>query len=172
MSRLDDYTIADARSYGFGLLELYKLWHWNLCFPNTSDHDKIDEMVRAAQRELDERYQLLPVDADGEVIHIGDKMERGTNRGRVIALMLSNYPQKWGGGLHWGVQLEGEQAPTALDNLFHHYYGPTVEDVLVEFAKKMHDASFVYDRVEDTQQRIVKEYAAKLQMREDSDGEE
>jgi len=119
--------------------------------------------------EPDERYIELPVDSDGEVIHIGDEMERGTKRGRVIALMLSNYPQKWGGGLHWGVQLEGEQAPTALDSLFHHYHKPTVEDVLVEFAKKMHDASFVYDHTDDTQQRIVEEYAAKLQMREGQD---
>ena len=26
---VSDYTIDDARHYGFGLLGLYKLWHWN-----------------------------------------------------------------------------------------------------------------------------------------------
>ena len=79
-------------------------------------------------------YVKLPVDADGEVIHVGDMMERGKARGHVIALMLSKYPKKWGGELHWGVQLEGEQAPTALDAFFKHYHELTVEDVLREFA--------------------------------------
>lgn len=111
--------------------------------------------------EPDERYIELPVDSDGEVIHIGDKMERLAKRGRVVALMLSNYPQKWGGGLHWGVQLEGEQAPTALDSLLHHCHKPTVEDVLREFGDEVR-------RCCDTEDTIA-EYAKKLQMREEQD---
>ena len=80
----------------------------------------------------------LPKDADGVTIHVGDEMEYGRAHGRVIALMLSNYPKKWGGALHWGIQLEGEQAPTALDGFFHHYHAPTVEDVLREFANEVY----------------------------------
>ncbi len=106
----------------------------------------------------------LPVDADGEYIHIGDRMERGGARGRVIALMLSNYPKKWGGKLHWGIQLEGERAPTALDNLFHHYHAPTVEDVLREFAEKITDSQI--PGVHPTYEEAIAEYAQRLQLRE------
>ena len=102
-------------------------------------------------------HMELPVDADGEYIHVGDVMERGEARARVIALMLSEYPEKWGGGLHWGVQLGGEQAPTALDLTFHHYHAPTVEDVLRECC----DA---YAHVEgtDSEDETIAKYAAKL----------
>lgn len=105
----------------------------------------------------------LPKDVDGEYIHVGDVMERGKTRGRVIALMLSNYPNKWGGGLHWAIQLEGEQAPTALDNLFHHYHVPTVEDMLAEFAAKLIERSELTNGAAQT----IAEYAPKLQLRKD-----
>jgi len=110
-----------------------------------------------------DEYTKLPRDENGEVIHIGDEMERGTKRGRVVALMLSNYPQKWGGGIHWGVQLEGEQAPTALDSFFHHYHKPTVEDVLREFAIACEDTGNAGPEV----QRLASEYAKRLQLKED-----
>ena len=162
MSRLDDYTIADARGYGFGLLELYKLWHMNCCFPHTSFHNNIDEMAHAAQRELDERYQLLPLDADGEVIHIGDEMVVGDYRFIVDGVGLIDNTEVF-------FTTDRDKNECFPARLCRHYRLPLVEDVLREFAKKMHDASFVYDRVEDTQQRIVEEYAAKLQMREGQD---
>lgn len=95
--------------------------------------DRIDAEHQKAIRELNnlaDASVLLPVDADGEVIHVGDAMERGDAHGRVIALMLSNYPKKWGGGLHWSIQLEGEQAPTALDLTFHHYRPDTWESII------------------------------------------
>lgn len=127
--------------------------------------DRIDTEYQKAIRELNnfaDASVLLPVDADGEIIHVGDVMEYGKARGRVIALMLSNYPKKWGGGLHWGIQLEGEHAPTALDGLFHHYK-PTVEDVMVEFATDWESAQDGEDKT-----AVLKEYAAKLQLREDA----
>lgn len=128
MSRLDDYTIADARSYGFGLLELYKLWHWNLCFPNTSDHDEIDKMVRAAQRELDDRYQLLPLDANGEVIHIGDEMAFGDHEFTVGGVgQLES-----GVGVVYYTTEDGCDAYVA--SVCHHYHKPTMEDLLRRFA--------------------------------------
>lgn len=97
--------------------------------------DRIDAEHQKAIRELNnlaDTSVLLPVDADGEIIRVGDMMERGKSRGHVIALMLCKYPKKWSGELHWAVQLEGEQAPTALDAFFHHYHAPTVEDKLWE----------------------------------------
>jgi hypothetical protein len=125
--------------------------------------DRIDADHQKAIRELNnfaDASVLLPVDAEGEPIHIGDMMEHGKARGHVIALMLSEYPKKWGGELHWGVQLKGEQAPTALDLTFHHFHAPTVEDVLFEFALACEDAGNAGPEVE----RIAAEYAAKLRL--------
>ena len=116
------------------------------------DFDKMDEQQDAMAAN---GWVKLPVDADGEVIHVDDTMDRGNAHGRVIALMLSNYPKKWGGGLHWSIQLEGEQAPTALDLTFHHHHAFTVEDVLSEMLDAVDD-----DRYE--QDRIIAEYAVKL----------
>lgn len=127
----------------------------------TAIADRIDAEHQKAIRELNnfaDASMLLPVDADGEIIHVGDMMERGEARGHVIALMLSNYPKKWGGWLHWGVQLEGEQAPTALDLMFHHYHA-TVEDVMVEFATDWEHAQDGEDKT-----AVLKEYAKRLKL--------
>ena len=129
--------------------------------------DRIDAEHQKGIRELNnlaDASVLLPVDANGERIHVGDMMERGKARGHVIALMLSNYPKKWGGELHWGVQLEGEQAPTALDLTFHHYHAPTVEDVLREFAM-----AICKDDALTIRKDVVDEYASKLRLAYDED---
>ena len=126
MSRLDDYTIADARSYGFGLLELYKLWHWNCFSPNTADHDKIDKLVREAQRELDNRYQLLPLDADGEIIHVGDKMFYGDDVFVVCGVGREN-------GRAAVYYTEEGRYDAYFASVCHHYHKPTVEDLLRRF---------------------------------------
>lgn len=141
--------------------------------------DRIDAEHQKAIRELNnlaDASVLLPVDADGEVIHVGDAMERGDAHGRVIALMLSNYPKKWGGGLHWSIQLEGEQAPTALDLTFHHHHAPTVEDVLREFADEMNQNLGMYtgeaidaDEWRDADAKTVEKFAAKLRLAEVED---
>jgi hypothetical protein len=129
--------------------------------------DRIDEEHQKAIRELNnfaDASVLLPVDADGVPIHVGDEMEYGRAHGRVIALMLSNYPKKWGGALHWGIQLEGEQAPTALDGFFHHYHKPTVEDVLREMLDAWGELPS-----NATNEAIIAEYAAKLRLAEGED---
>ena len=126
MSRLDDCTLADARSYGFGLLELYKLWRWNCCLPNTPDHAKIDKMVREAQRELDNRYQLLPLDADGEIIHVGDKMFYGDDVFVVCGVGREN-------GRAAVYYTEEGRYDAYFASVCHHYHKPTVEDLLRRF---------------------------------------
>ena len=136
--------------------------------------DRIDAEHEKAIRELNnlaDASVLLPVDADGEVIHVGDMMERGEARGHVIALMLSEYPKKWGGGLHWGVQLEGEHAPTALDLTFHHYHAPTVEDVLREFTDAILDWAGKSGTVAEvgTWSDVAAEYAKRLMLAERED---
>ena len=130
--------------------------------------DRIDETYKKAVRELNGYASdsvLLPRDGDGEIIRVGDMMEYGKTRGRVIALMLSNYPKKWGGGLHWAIQLEGEKAPTALDAFFHHYREPTVEDVLREMVAAYMDTPL--DNSNDGE--FFAQYAAKLQLVESDD---
>lgn len=116
---------------------------------------------------------LLPVDADGEIIHVGDMMEYGEARGHVIALMLSEYPKKWGGELHWGVQLEGEQAPTALDLMFHHYHAPTVDDLLFSYGQACIRISneAETDAAKQTMMAgLREEYASELRLAYDGEG--
>ena len=151
MSRLDDCTLADARSYGFGLLELYKLWHWNCCFPNGPSHDEIDKRIRETQRELDNRYQLLPLDADGEVIHVGDEMAYGDHVFNVCGV-----------GRERGVAsvyytTEGEY-DAYIASVCHHYHKPTVEDILGEFAIACEDA----DNAGPTVAALIDEYAKRI----------
>lgn len=104
-----------------------------------AEHDQMADFCKRLERAATDHedvtlwgvdYIALPVDADGEYIHVGDDMEYGKTHGCVIALMLSNYPKKWGGGLHWGIQLEGEQAPTALDGFFRHHRPDTWERII------------------------------------------
>lgn len=132
-----------------------------MCAPNSSIGPTAPSYFRDLADRIDAEMVELPKDRDGEYIHIGDMMERGKARGHVIALMLSEYPKKWGGELHWGVQLEGEQAPTALDAFFKHYHAPTVEDVLREMLDAWGELPS-----NATNEAIVAEYAAKLRLAE------
>lgn len=145
MSRLDDYTIADARSYGFGLLELYKLWHWNCCFTNTADHDEIDKRIRATQKELEERYQLLPLDADGEVIHVGDKMIACDGQ----AFIVDGIGQMYGHGVVYYTTKDGCDSYVA--SVCHHYHKPTVEDLLRRFG-----AIYMATNIDDIDSLVAK----------------
>ena len=127
--------------------------------------DRIDAEHEKAVRELNDYASdsvLLPRDADDEVIRVGDMMEHCKTHGHVIALMLSNYPNKWGGGLHWAIQLEGEHTPTALDLTFHHYHEPT-EDVLREFVSE-----FNRDDTELCDEEIIERFAKKLRLAGDA----
>ena len=155
MSRLDDCTLADARSYGFGLLELYKLWHWNCCFPNGPSHDEIDKRIRETQRELDNRYQLLPLDADGEVIHIGDELAFDDHEITVVGIGWEHDR-----GEVFYMTEDGCDVCTA--SLCRHRK-PTVEDVLLGFVIALDKRMHLSNGVATT----IAEYAPKLQVKED-----
>lgn len=122
---------------------------------NTKTECLVDALSRCVE---------LPVDADGEVIHVGDVMERMERCGKVVALQLSDNP--WGDGNHWAVQLEGENAPTVLDRFFRHHHKPTVEDVLVDM---MEQAVGYSDAHTTVALNTIAEYAAKLQLRGDGE---
>ena len=100
-------------------------------------------------------YVKLPVDADGEYIHIGDLMayEDNTKPMEVVALVPP------------AVFLT-EDGPRYAD-MCRHYHAPTVEDVLREFFEEVGDGLHTLKAV-DTQVIIAK-YAAKLRLAEGKD---
>lgn len=120
-----------------------------------------------ATRELDEKSVLLPVDADGEVIHIGDRVE---NNERVVRIVLTD------GSCEPSVYVE--MLPNVLHEYFcneiSHYHEPTVEDVLLECCHKYHslliedmnDAIAGVERDYIAPAEIIAEYAAKLRLAE------
>lgn len=98
----------------------------------------------------------LPVDADGEVIHIGDRVE---NNERVVRIVLTD------GSCEPSVYVE--MLPNVLHEHFcneiSHYHEPTVEDVLDEFFGKANLPDGTQTRAE-----IIAEYAAKLRLAGDA----
>ena len=110
-----------------------------------------DEVRDTKDRELSEEHGLvrLPVDADGEPIHIGDVME-WCDSGETLTVE--------GIGRDVLFYIDGENAEwTAARNKRHHH-APTVEDVLREFA---------YGLGVPVADSYVAASAAKLQLRED-----
>jgi hypothetical protein len=99
------------------------------------------------------KYGLLraPIDADGEVWHIGDRTESGQT---IEAMGLNKY------GWHF-VGTVNEIDPA----IHRHYHAPTVEDVLremcLEIDRRCERGSIDYDK-------LFAEYAAKLQLKEDA----
>lgn len=109
------------------------------------------------QRFIDEHYRLLPVDADGEPIHIGDVMwQKGRITKRACkAIMGDAY-----------VMLDGIQCAVYAKGLTH-YHAPTVEDVLREMLEQAVGYSDAHTTVA---LNAIAEYSAKLRLA--NDGEE
>lgn len=116
------------------------------------------------QRFIDEHYQLLPKDADGEYIHVGDVMEYPNGGREEVRFMTLN-------GAGWLVN-EAGWLPVQL----HHYHALTVEDVLREFAEKMNENMGMYtgeaidaDEWRDADAKTIAEYAKRLKLAEGED---
>ena len=107
------------------------------------------------EQEIEERYIELPKDADGEPIHIGDKLVGKYLVGNPIVectrLTLTN---------DWMV---GHGREDGTSGLFVHYKPPTVEDVLWEFALEIDQSADMDVRGA----KIIAEYAKRLQIREE-----
>ena len=108
----------------------------------------------------DAEWIRLPADADGVPIRIGDVMESkgsGPLFGEASFEVRSMRCEECG----WEVydRLGDRYAPSLL----RHYHAPTVEDVLTEFGIDWEHESDCEDRA-----ALLKEYAAKLQLREDA----
>jgi uncharacterized protein YuzE len=80
-----------------------------------------------------ETHVALPVDADGEVIHIGDKVESDTSEdGTVFGIEYFE-----GGCVRIAVRPHNWDVPTWHDpEKYHRYRKPTIEDVLVDYHKE------------------------------------
>ena len=103
----------------------------------------------------DDKYVKLPVDADGEPIHIGDELEdidNPSSHGEVHRIELT--PDAC-----W-VFVNGFGRTS---NHYRHYHVPTVEDVLHE----MIDEWVMADSTED-EEAVVVECAKKLRLQEEA----
>lgn len=103
--------------------------------------------------ELAERYVKLPVDADGEVWHVGDFAvgEVNPKNPKAIERMIWYGPDS-------GWQLETNTIIYPCPDRPRHHHALTVEDVFTEFAYKLlnHDQT---DAMPNRVKRLAKEYA-------------
>ena len=110
------------------------------------------EAVAKLGNKVAREYVKLPVDADGEPIHVGDKL-KGYKETIVVDEMALQYGS-------WALVSEERQA-FYCPEAFTHHHEPTVEDVLRDFAKCWDDP------VHYAKGELVEAFAAKLQLRED-----
>ena len=127
--------------------------------------DRIDAEHQKAIRELNnlaEASVLLPVDADGEPIHVGDRLTDGEYTFAVCELAT------FGDG-SWSIRNDDGNAWAACD-VTHHV--PTVEDVLFSYGQACIRTSneAETDAAKQTMlARLREEYAAKLRLAEGED---
>lgn len=114
---------------------------------------KINAVPATDENMAEHGWIRLPVDADGEPVHIGDVMAYADNTKpkEVIALVPP------------AVFLT-EDGPRYADMCRHHH-APTVEDVLAEFFEQVGDGLHTLEAM-DTQ-LIIAKYAAKFRLADD-----
>ena len=112
-------------------------------------------------------FVRLPKDADGEYIHIGDRMESGDGDVFIVSSVDYGLHSSHGRGKFWMLWNEDADFYERACECRHHKQ-PTVEDVLDEFAS-------AYDRIggEDEEHQkylnLIAEYAAKLRLAGDAE---
>lgn len=123
--------------------------------------DRIDEEHQKAIRELNnlaDASVLLPVDADGVPIHIGDSVEIiGGEYGAAVAIELCE-----DGGWNVSMRPTGWDTPTLFAaECVRHHHTPTVEDILREFAlRAIRESEGNYGDLDET----CAEYAKRLRL--------
>lgn len=115
--------------------------------------------IEKIEKEVSERFMELPVDADGEVWHVGDFVvgEVNPRNPKAIERMLWYGPDS-------GWQLETDTIIYPCPDRPRHHHTPTVEDVLTEFGIDWEHESDCEDRA-----ALLKEYAAKLRLAGDAE---
>ena len=115
-------------------------------------------------RELSEEHGLvrLPVDADGEYIHIGDVMEWPYGNGEFIVEGI-------GGNTLFYIDKDSNECEWTAAGDKRHHHEPTVEDVLREFTDEVWNRCCEGATASDSGiDELVSEFAAKLQVREEN----
>ena len=111
----------------------------------------------------------LPVDADGEPIHVGDVMDEQLPFGGYAAPAPVDTMElsRGAGGYGWMVRLDSESGALINPKLLRHHHAQTVEDVLREFGAGW------YERMRGPETfdiaDYVERYAAKLRLAEGSE---
>lgn len=102
-------------------------------------------------------YMMLPKDADGKPIHVGDVMEWIDPNGE-FSLVCTVEAVSVDGFITWSTDCGRFTQKDA--KAYHHYHKPTVEDVLTEFAAKLIERGGLTNGAAQT----IAEYAAKLRL--------
>ena len=102
----------------------------------------------------------LPKDADGEYIHIGERVQLiGNDPSTVSHMSLADY------GWRVHVKYDGVIGTGSCEpKRIRHYHAPTVEDVLREFAGDIAEVLGGDDFKLDNHDELYNEYAAKLRL--------
>ena len=102
----------------------------------------------------------MPVDADGEAIHVGDVMDEQLPFGGYAAPAPVDTMElsRGAGGYGWMVRLDSESGAFINPKLLRHHHAPTVEDVLEEFMARWMETHH------DDIPALKAEYAAKLRL--------
>ena len=130
---------------------------------------KLDESADS----MHDGWVRLPVDADGEPIHVGDGIEIiGGEDGVAVAIELCE-----DGGWNVSMRPTGWDTPTlfAAESV-RHYHAPTVEDVLRDMPGELDEVTALYvgeaidsDERDRDETRIFAEYAKRLTLAGDAE---
>jgi len=122
-------------------------------------HDYCDEI----EREISEKYMLLPLDVDGVPIKCGDMVDGGMgDSGKV------QHIEVWPDGFVIVYEFSPGRFTRYAPDAVRHVKPRTVEDVLEEF---VNDPLWeVEGSYEGIKKQVIEKYAAELQMKGDKDG--
>ena len=118
-------------------------------------HD--EELSRLYRDMSDAEWVKLPVDADGEVIHIGDQLDpiSPDYASFYVELMYLNSSNHW----EIATDLDGEWSEDEFSQLRHHH-GQFIEDVLREFADSVDGQN------KDFRELLIAEYSKRMRLAE------
>ena len=114
--------------------------------------------IEKIEQEVSERYMELPVDADGEAIHVGDVMEWPTTGETFEVVSI-------GDGTLFYIEDGNELADWTGASTKRHYHAPTVEDVL----RDMLDSLDLDPTSHVDTGAVIAEYAEKLRLAGDAE---
>lgn len=121
---------------------------------------ELHKIADAIEAEIARDYMELPKDADGEPIHVGDRMEN-TECGVVTVDAVS--PDGFAAYKQNGFAM---YTPCVAGKGFKHHCPPIVEGLLEEFAQKITDSQVPGSR--PAYDEIIAKYATKLELREEA----